>query len=307
MLDENILIRLMRGALIESYGDSFEKLFGDIMRSYNNNFTPIRPYGNIGDMKNDGYIRGEGIFFQVYGPMENTSVAIQIAKKKIREDFEKLKTHSDNGNWEELKQWIFVYNDKTYNNIQPLIYETDNLTKTYNIPCCIWGIGNILDIFAQLPYENKKYLCGMFVESFGYSIEDRAKWEKLKSIFHDTRILYNLSNFILMNSYTDSFFIYDNIKNDARDFLSWYRCESYEQYFDLSNLEEDFILFSDNFLKASRIMGLTHFPDDNIQGRYNYGLNYDYGVNLRNNREFEEYVAYALAGFKSLDSKFRDY
>lgn len=31
-----------------------------------------------------------------------------------------------------------------------------------------------------------------------------------------------------------------------------------------------------------------------------------YGVNLRNNRKFEKCVAYALAGFKDLDSKFRN-
>jgi hypothetical protein len=52
----------------ESNGQAFEDLFTSIMNYAESDFQAIKPWGNIGDRKNDGYIESKGIFFQVFAP-----------------------------------------------------------------------------------------------------------------------------------------------------------------------------------------------------------------------------------------------
>jgi len=66
-------------------------------------FIRVRPWGNVGDRKNDGYLKSERRLFQVYAPNE-MEAAKAIAK--IDEDFTEAlpfwKLHFDN--------WSFVHN-----------------------------------------------------------------------------------------------------------------------------------------------------------------------------------------------------
>ncbi|WP_152366352.1 ABC-three component system protein, partial [Pseudomonas aeruginosa] len=62
-----------------------------------------RPWGNVGDRKNDGYLPSARILFQSYAPNE---LSAADAIKKINEDFEGAKEH-----WEEyFDEWTFVHN-----------------------------------------------------------------------------------------------------------------------------------------------------------------------------------------------------
>ena len=49
-------------------GQLFEDIFSAIMNYAETDFQQIKPWGNIGDRKNDGYIKTKGIFYQVYAP-----------------------------------------------------------------------------------------------------------------------------------------------------------------------------------------------------------------------------------------------
>lgn len=158
MSDEIVLEHLMRLQLIDSYGVKFEDIFCRLMMKYNKDFIKIKPYGNIGDRKNDGYIKGTGEFFQVYGPEENISSAIQAANKKIDEDFVKLKEHCDNGHWECLKKWNFVYNDKGLGQSPILAQKAQEISENHNIPCRILGIDELVNIFEELPLSDKRRL-----------------------------------------------------------------------------------------------------------------------------------------------------
>ena len=67
--------------IYKSDGQSFEDLFVQIM-SYNHEyFQPIKAWGNIGDRKNDGYIRNKGIYFQVYAPEDIRKNYLDVVKK----------------------------------------------------------------------------------------------------------------------------------------------------------------------------------------------------------------------------------
>ncbi len=93
-----------RIAFLESKGDGFQRLFEKLMsKAHPNDFMACRPWGNVGDRKNDGYLPSDRILFQCYAPNELTTTE---AIKKINEDFEGAKEH-----WEDyFDEWTFVHN-----------------------------------------------------------------------------------------------------------------------------------------------------------------------------------------------------
>lgn len=93
-----------RIAFLESKGDGFQRLFEKLMsKAHPNDFMACRPWGNVGDRKNDGYLPSARTLFQSYAPNELTAVE---AIKKINEDFEGAKEH-----WEKyFDEWTFVHN-----------------------------------------------------------------------------------------------------------------------------------------------------------------------------------------------------
>jgi len=93
-----------RIAFLESKGDGFQRLFERLMsKVHPNDFMACRPWGNVGDRKNDGYLPSARTLYQSYAPNELTAAE---AIKKINEDFEGAKEH-----WKEyFDEWTFVHN-----------------------------------------------------------------------------------------------------------------------------------------------------------------------------------------------------
>lgn len=93
-----------RIAFLESKGDGFQRLFERLMsKVHPNDFMACRPWGNVGDRKNDGYLPSARILFQSYAPNDLSAAE---AIKKINEDFEGAKKH-----WEKyFDEWTFVHN-----------------------------------------------------------------------------------------------------------------------------------------------------------------------------------------------------
>lgn len=90
----------------EANGQAFEDIFTTIMNYVESDFQSIKPWGNIGDRKNDGYIRSKGIFFQVFSPEEITTSYPNVIKK-LNGDFNKLLKQ-----WSPVNEFYFVVNDK---------------------------------------------------------------------------------------------------------------------------------------------------------------------------------------------------
>lgn len=89
---------------LEAKGDGFQRLFEKLMaKAHPNDFMACRPWGNVGDRKNDGYLPSARTLFQSYAPNELSAAE---AIKKIHEDFEGAKEH-----WEKyFGEWTFVHN-----------------------------------------------------------------------------------------------------------------------------------------------------------------------------------------------------
>ncbi len=88
-------------------GNEFQDFFADLMeKAHPGDFMRVRPWGNVGDKKNDGYLKSTRTLFQVYAPNE-MSAAKAVAK--IDKDFNECIPH-----WKEhFDCWVFVHNSKT--------------------------------------------------------------------------------------------------------------------------------------------------------------------------------------------------
>jgi hypothetical protein len=105
--DERAISRILfKNKVHEADGQKFEDLFSAIMNYKEPDFTQIKPWGNIGDRKNDGCILSKGIYFQVHAP-EDVKKSYHEIIKKIQTDFSGLQSH-----WGNIQEFYYVLNDK---------------------------------------------------------------------------------------------------------------------------------------------------------------------------------------------------
>ncbi|MGO1044577.1 hypothetical protein ACTPEO_17730 [Clostridioides difficile] len=91
---------MFENKILKCAGNEFQNIFYQVMKKCNKNFIEIKPQGSQGDRKCDGYIKNEGIFYQVYGPEDASNAQTQkYAILKLKEDFEVLYVHTNNGHY----------------------------------------------------------------------------------------------------------------------------------------------------------------------------------------------------------------
>ncbi len=154
---------LFKCKVLSLEGQSFENFFSSIMVKYNPNFELVKPYGNIGDRKNDGFDKIIGEYFQVYAP-ENIqkSATINDAVRKLEKDFQGLYDY-----WNTLcpiKKFNFVINDK-YKGVPPEVHTTLlNLAKKYpTVNFNIFATNKLEDVFMNLDEDSIIEIVGCIV------------------------------------------------------------------------------------------------------------------------------------------------
>jgi len=108
--EKTIARQLFQNKILKADGQIFEDIFSAVMNYAETDFQQIKPWGNIGDRKNDGYIKTKGIFYQVYAP-EDIRKSYPNVVSKLKEDFDGLKAQ-----WSPVNEFYFVVNDK-YNGV----------------------------------------------------------------------------------------------------------------------------------------------------------------------------------------------
>jgi hypothetical protein len=98
---------LFENALLKKKGEEFQDFFSSLMEKLHpGDFQRVRPWGQLGDWKNDGYLRSERTLFQVYAPNEHSAAE---TLRKIEEDFTQALPY-----WKQhFDRWIFVHNSGT--------------------------------------------------------------------------------------------------------------------------------------------------------------------------------------------------
>ena len=104
--ERGIARTLFQNKIYKANGQAFEDIFTSTMFYAHPGFQAIKPWGKIGDRKNDGYIKSEGSYFQVYAPEDITKSYIEFVKK-IERDFSGLIEE-----WSPVNNFYFVVNDK---------------------------------------------------------------------------------------------------------------------------------------------------------------------------------------------------
>ena len=108
--EKTLARQLFQLKIYKADGQIFEDIFSAIMNYAEIDFQQIKPWGDIGDRKNDGYIKNKGIFYQVYAP-EDIRKSYPHIIRKLKEDFSGLKAQ-----WSNINEFYFVVNDK-YNGV----------------------------------------------------------------------------------------------------------------------------------------------------------------------------------------------
>lgn len=135
-------------------GEAFQDFFASIMEAkYPSDFIRSRPWGKLGDRKNDGYVKSTKSLYQVYAPNELTA---ENAVAKIDEDFTAAlpywKTH--------LNNWTFVHNSQI--GLGPTVTKKLLEIETNNTPLTVSHIGHqeLKDILMSLPLEKIQSILG---------------------------------------------------------------------------------------------------------------------------------------------------
>lgn len=99
-------------------GKSYEDLFCKIMEAVYSDFRKVKPQGQYGDRKNDGYVPSLKKYYQVYAP-EDLPSKENTASSKLKEDFEGLLSYWNNDHIK-VSEFFYVVNDK-YDGVYPTI------------------------------------------------------------------------------------------------------------------------------------------------------------------------------------------
>jgi len=153
-----------RIAFLENGGDSFQKFFEKLMgKVYPADFIACRPWGIIGDEKNDGYLPSKRILFQVYAP---NKISANKAISKIDEDFEEAKEY-----WEEyFDEWVFVHNTHDGRLSPPIIRKLEELKQANpKIRIGHWGYEELLIEFRKLDLASLQSWFGMVFTTQTYA------------------------------------------------------------------------------------------------------------------------------------------
>lgn len=144
--------------LKEAYGNHFQDLFTELMKDkYGDAYHSTCTQGNIGDMSVDGVLNFDTAF-AVYAPeVYNDSKTIS----KLTADFNGFMAQRDNGNWQTIKQYIFVVKKERIG-ISPTVF---NLIAGFNtrFPVNIWDLDDLkIAINGILPFSSE----GMMFQNF---------------------------------------------------------------------------------------------------------------------------------------------
>ena len=133
---------------LRAKGNEFQTFFERLMSlAYKADFMACRPWGNIGDRKNDGFLKSERRLFQAYAPNEMEAAK---AISKITEDFEGAKVH-----WgEHFCKWTFVHNatDGLPPHVQQILLDFEK--RNPGITLDPWGLEELRAVFRRLSLDD---------------------------------------------------------------------------------------------------------------------------------------------------------
>lgn len=164
---------------LKADGKAYEDIFTSVQILLDNTFRKIKPYGNVGDKKNDGFLPKTGNYFQVYAP-ENPekSRTIKNAISKLVNDFTGLyKAWNDTI---PIQKFHFVINDKQRGCPPDLELKIGELRNLYpSIEFATYTLDNLIDDFCKLSQENMEKIVGVIPKFGEYETASIPEFKKI--------------------------------------------------------------------------------------------------------------------------------
>ena len=158
-------------------GYAFESLFKAVMQRRYSDFTPIEPYGSLGDRKNDGYIPTSGTFFQLYAP-KDPGGNLGTAAKKASDDFAALKKF-----WHAkcpIRCYRFVFNDHYGGSVVPIENALLKIANEHKIVARPFLCPELESEALQLGLDQLQDVLGMIIPDAG--LRDSADYHAVRDV-----------------------------------------------------------------------------------------------------------------------------
>ncbi len=142
-----------RLACAERRGNAYQELFAQILERRDPSFQRVRPWGNDGDRKNDGWSPERRTLFQCYAP---STMSQNKLEQKLDEDYEGAISY-----WEEyFDSWVFVHDD--LDGLAPAVAKkiAELNKKSTSVACTAWGYAELREEFAQLHDADRSAILG---------------------------------------------------------------------------------------------------------------------------------------------------
>lgn len=142
-----------RLACAERRGDAYQDLFAQIMERRDPGFQRVRPWGNVGDRKNDGWSPDRRMLFQCYAPASLTAAELT---NKLDEDYTGAIAY-----WKEyFDTWVFVHDD--LDGMAPMVAKkiAELNKKAEAVACTAWGHPELREEFASLNDSDRTAILG---------------------------------------------------------------------------------------------------------------------------------------------------
>lgn len=240
-LEEKYIARIiLKNKILSSDGQAYEDLFCQIMRLHNQNFQKIKPQGQFGDRKNDGFDKTTGTYYQVYAP-ENIKIKENETIKKLVTDFDGLYKHW-NTQVTPIKSFYYVVNDKEKGVYPTLAPELVKIEKAYSgVIAKPFLSKDLEDICLGLSDDKIIQVVGFLPNPATFSTIEPNVLTEVISFILNFEIQYKPEN-IPNNPNFDEKIQFNNLSEIVKKLLDNGRIQGYilDKYFDLnSNFTKD--------------------------------------------------------------------
>lgn len=235
---EKLLARVFfKNKVLQANGQAFEDLFSQIMTNSRLGFQPIKPQGQFGDRKNDGFEKDLGRYFQVFAP-EDLTIKESAVTIKINSDFAGLHKHwSSHGVG--IKEFYFVLNDK-YKGAYPTTHATLNELKIQHPTLSVADtfLCQHLEIELFLLADDQiSYIVGGILDPLNIATVDYEILSEVLTYVRDQPPLPFIAGKLIAPILDEKISFNGLITTRALLESSWYQCGVVEDYF---KYESDF-------------------------------------------------------------------